>query len=70
MDEVEHRDALRSVLCPEGAEPFVEVVVRLADGSTHTMRRTLHVDGATESTTTCVDGLQVADFASLGGGNP
>lgn len=66
VDEVEYRGALRSVLCPEGTDPFVEVQVRLRDNSTRTLRRTLHIAGTDEWTVAYVDGIEVPDFTSVG----
>lgn len=65
VDEVEHRGALRNALCPEGTDPFVEVQVRLRDNSTHTLRRTLHIDGTRERSIAYVDGIKVPDFTSV-----
>lgn len=66
VDEVEQRGALRSTLCPDGVDPFVEVQVRLRDNSDHSLRRILHSDGASEVTTLYLDGQKVPDFASVG----
>lgn len=63
---MEHRGALRNVLCTEGTNPFVEVQVRLRDNSTRTLRRTLYIAGTNEWTVTYVDGIEVSDFASVG----
>jgi len=62
IDEVEHRGALKSVLCPEGELPFVQAEFQLTDGSRKTLKRELLITGTTEQTVAYIDGGQVPDF--------
>ena len=66
VDEVEHRGALRSVLCPADADPFVEAQVRLTDGQVRVLCRVLHVSGSDERTTLTIDGVEVPDLSCIG----
>ena len=62
IDEVEHRGALKSVLCPESELPFVQAKFQLTDGSEKTLRRELLINGTTEQTVSYIDNVQVDNF--------
>ncbi len=62
IDEVEHRGALKSVLCPEGELPSVQAEFQLTDGSTKTLKRELLITGITEQTVAYIDGSEVPNF--------
>lgn len=62
IDEVEHRGALKSVLCPESELSFVQAEFQLTDGAKRTLRRELFITGTTEQTVAYIDGDQVANF--------
>jgi len=62
IDDVEHRGALKSVLCPESELPFVQAKFQLTDGSEKTLRRELLITGTTEQTVAYIESVQVANF--------
>jgi len=62
IDEVEHRGALKSILCPEGELPSVQAEFQLTDGSTKTLKRELLITGTTEQTVAYIDGSEVPNF--------
>ncbi len=62
IDEVEHRGALKSVLCPESELPFVQAEFQLTDDSRKTLKRELLISGITEQTVAYIDGGQVPNF--------
>lgn len=62
IDEVEHRGALKSVLCPESELPFVQAEFQLTDDSKKTLKRELLITGTTEQTIAYIDGVQVPNF--------
>jgi len=62
IDEVEHRGALKSVLCPEGELPFVQADFQLTEDSKKTLKRELLITGTSEQTVAYIDGVQVPNF--------
>jgi hypothetical protein len=69
VDEVEYRGHFQNVTCPDGSVPYVELEVRLDNGSKHKLRRVLHIEGVMERTTAYLDDVEVRDFSTIGLGN-
>ena len=56
--------------CPTGTAPYVEAEIRLADGSTHIIRRIIKLNKAglplDQESALTIDGNPVGDFSSIG----